>query len=245
MYKVKAAEAGPARVKTPFDRRKPSMRSSFWAAIVGFGCIAVAGCTTQTAAPLTADEAMVLLRSGRPVLTCRDACLASWRESQPQAQRLAEVGNWRDLAILVERVGYQDDLSLYYLGRAAEGLGYDPAAASFYRQSMQISGTSLSCLNLSKQCGGAFLPRDASLRLAAIDNALKRPSVRRPAHPSTAPPATPAAPEATPTSAETEAPTALAPAALAPAAPVPGAAPQNPPSDTTEFIEPPPAPAPR
>jgi len=216
------------------------MRSLFWAAIVGLACIAVAGCATQTTAPLSADEAMVLLRSGRPVLTCRDACLASWRESQPQAQRLAEAGNWRELAILVERVGYQDDLSLYYLGRAAEGLGYDPAAASFYRQSMQISGTSLSCLNSSKQCGGVFLPRDASLRLAAIDNALRRPSVRRPARPSTTSPATPAAPEATPTSAETE-----APAVPAPIAPVPGAAPQNPPADTTEFIEPPPAPAPR
>jgi hypothetical protein len=207
------------------------MRSSFWAAIVGLACIAVAGCTSQTAAPLSADEAMVLLRSGRPVLTCRDACLASWRESQPQAQRLADAGNWRELAILVERVGYQDDLSLYYLGRAAEGLGYDSAAASFYRQSMQISGTSLSCLNSSKQCGGVFLPRDASLRLAAIDNALRRPSVRRPARPSTASPATPAAPEATP--------------APAPIAPVPAAAPQNPPADTTEFIEPPAAPAPR
>ena len=211
------------------------MRSSFWAAIAGLACIAVAGCASQTAAPLSADEAMVLLRSGRPVLTCREACLASWRESEPQAQRLAEAGNWRELAILVERVGYQDDLTLYYLGRAAEGLGYDTAAASFYRQSMQISGTSLSCLNMSKQCAGVFLPRDASLRLAAIDNALRRPSVRRPARPSTASPATPAAPEATPTSAETE----------APAAPAPAAAPQNPPADTTEYIEPPPAPAPR
>ena len=28
------------------------------------------------------------------------------------------------LAALVMRIGYQDDLSLYYLGRAAEGMGY-------------------------------------------------------------------------------------------------------------------------
>ena len=222
------------------------MRSAFFAITIGLACIAVAGCATQTP-PLSADEAMVLLRSGRPVLTCREACLASWRESQPQAQRLAETGNWRELAILVERIGYQDDLTLYYLGRAAEGLGYDAAAASFYRQSMQISGTSLSCLFLSKQCGGVSLPREASLRLAAIDNALRRPSVRRPARPSTASPAAPNAPEtapaaseATPTSAETE-----APAIPVPVAPVPGAAPTNPPADTTEFIEPPPAPAPR
>jgi hypothetical protein len=213
------------------------MRSSFWAAIVGLVCVAVAGCTTQTGTPLSAEDAMVLLRSGRPVLSCRDACLASWRESQPQAQRLAEAGNWRELAILVERVGYQDDLTLYYLGRAAEGLGYYPAAASFYRQSMQFSGTSASCLNLSKLCGGVSLPHDASLRLAAIDRELNRPAVRRPAHPSTAAPATPATPEATPASAETGMPAAPVPA--------PSAAPPNPPADTTEFIEPPPAAPPR
>jgi hypothetical protein len=219
------------------------MRNWFGASAAGLACIAMAGCASQQA-PLTEDEAMALLRSGRPVLTCRDACLATWRQYQPQAERLAAAGQWRNLAVLVERVGYQDDLSLYYLGRAAEGLDYSPAAASFYRQSLQLSSTSASCTDLSKLCGGVVLPREASLRLAAIDRALGQPGTRRPARPPTASPAAPVASEALPTPVETAAPVAIVP----PSATAPPSAttiPQSAPADTTDYIEPPPAPTPR
>jgi hypothetical protein len=213
------------------------MRSRYGASAVGLACIAIAGCASQQA-PLTEDEAMTLLRSGRPVLTCRDACLASWRQYQPQAERLAAAGQWRDLAVLVERVGYQDDLSLYYLGRAAEGLDYGPAAASFYRQSLQLSGTSASCTDLSKLCGGVVLPHEASLRLAAIDRALGPPGARRPARPPAASPTAPVASEALPIPVETAAPVAATPPSAV-------AVPESPPADTTDYIEPPPAPTPR
>ena len=44
------------------------------------------------------------------------------------------------------RIGYEDDLTLYYLGNAAEGTGYPGAAASYYRQSVRFSGSSAACL---------------------------------------------------------------------------------------------------
>lgn len=100
--------------------------------------------------------------------------MAAWQAVQPQGAQLAAARHWADLAALVLRVGYEDDLSLYYLGNAAEGTGYPGAAASYYRQSVRLSQTSAACLRLSRLCGGLALPRAASLRLAVIDRELSR-----------------------------------------------------------------------
>ena len=136
--------------------------------LVGLACLAPAGCAERlgTATPA---ESSALMRAGRPVLNCREACLAEWQRAQPQAAQLDAAGRSEELGALVVRIGYQDDLSLYYLGRAAEGMGYRAAAASYYRQSMQLSGTSISCRYLSRQCGGVALPSAAALRLAAVE----------------------------------------------------------------------------
>ena len=50
-----------------------------------------------------------------------------------------------------------------------ELLGYRTAAASYYRQSAQLSPTANSCQRLSRLCGGVNLPRTAFLRAAAIE----------------------------------------------------------------------------
>src|SRR4029077_19728509 len=117
-------------------------------------------------------ELLALMQTGRPVLNCREACLAQRRLAQPQMGELDAGGRSEELALLVMRIGYQDDLSLYYLGRAAEGMGYRSAAASYYRQSLQLSGTSISCRYLSRQCGGVALPTTAAARLAAVERML-------------------------------------------------------------------------
>lgn len=149
------------------------MRVRHYAGLVGLGCLVLAGCAAQPAA-VTPAEAVAQLRTGRPLLTCREACLVAWQRAEPQAVQLAVGARWADLAALALRIGYQDDLSLYYLGRAAEGLGYPRAAASYYRQSSALSGTSISCRNLSRMCGGMIFPRAALLRLAALERNLKR-----------------------------------------------------------------------
>ena len=175
------------------------MRRSFWSTLLLFGGLFLSGCATQQAAApvqMTEAQAIALLRTGQPVLRCREACLTAWRQVQPQAAQYAAERRWRPLAVLVLNTGYQDDLTLYYLGRAAEGLGFPVAAGSFYQQSLQLSGTSVSCANSSRQCGGVALPQETSLRLAAIHREFARPPRRRTGPPREgAPPQEPSASE--------------------------------------------------
>jgi hypothetical protein len=146
-------------------------------ALIGSVCLSLAGCAAQ-APQLRSEEVLAQLRSGRASPSCREACLNDWRREQPQAAQLDAAGRGQDLAMLVLRVGYQDDLSLYYLGRAAEGMGYRSAAASYYRQSVRLSATAESCQYLSRLCGGVSLPRAALSRAAALDRELMRHRAR-------------------------------------------------------------------
>lgn len=201
------------------------------AILAATGALVLTGCADQRAA-LDPAQVMAQLASGARLVSCREPCLAGWRQAQPQAAQLDAARRWPELAATVLRVGYEDDLSLYYLGRAAEGIGYPGAAASYYRQSVRLAGTPASCRSLSRLCGGVVLPRAAGVRLAAIERELGASRGRR------AGPSRPAAPAS-----ETAAPpanTAEAPPTAAPAQP---AAPAPPPASPTasEFIEPPPA----
>jgi hypothetical protein len=117
-------------------------------------------------------ELLAILQLGRPVLDCRDACLSEWKRVQPRAAQLDAKAQWGELAVLVMRSGYQDDLSLYYLGKAAEGLGFYAAASNYYRQSKVLSGTSIACANLSRMCGDVSLPSSSIERLAAAERML-------------------------------------------------------------------------
>ena len=162
------------------------MRNWHMRGLVGLGCLVLAGCA-ERAAPVSQSEALSLLRTGRPLLSCREACLDEWRRSQTQVAQLDATAHWPDLAALVLRIGYQDDLSLYYLGRAAEGMGYLGAATSYYQQSTHLAGTSISCERFSRLCGGVALPNAASLRLAAVERELKRRTRQPPRMPATVP----------------------------------------------------------
>jgi len=183
--------------------------------------MALVGCTERSDT-LRPAETLAQLQAGRALVTCREPCLTTWRDAQPQAAQLDAGARWQDLAMLLARTGYQDDLSLFYLGRAAEGLGYREAAAGYYRQSAQLSGSAISCQSLSRLCGGVALPRAAALRLAAIERELNRPRPRRTEQAPQAPEAPASAP------AEVEAP-----------APTPAPRPNGP--APSEYIEPPPA----
>jgi hypothetical protein len=50
-----------------------------------------------------------------------------------------------ELALLVMQIGYMDDLTYYYLGRAGESLGYMQAAQRYYGIAERISVTQMSC----------------------------------------------------------------------------------------------------
>jgi hypothetical protein len=202
------------------------MRKWYQRGLVAASCLALFGCA-ERADTVKPAETLAQLRAGRPLLSCHDPCLVEWRRVQPEAAQLDAAARWQDLALLLARTGYQDDLSLYYLGRAAEGLAAREAAASYYRQSTRVSGTASSCQSLSRLCGGVTLPRAAALRVAAIDRDLNR---ARPRRTETAPPG-PVAPEPGPVEVAAPAP--------APPPPSPIMRPVGPPA--SEYIEPPPA----
>jgi hypothetical protein len=197
------------------------MHKWYYGGLMTLICLALVGCAERLDSAKPA-EAMAQLQAGRTILGCREFCLPAWRRVQPQAAQLVAGARWQDLALLVMRIAYQDDLSLYYLGRAAEGLGYQAAAAGYYRQSTQVSGTPASCQNLSRLCAGVALPRTAALRAAAVERELNRARPRR-AGPAPPGPETPAG----------------ALEDLAAPAPSPVASPAGP--APSEYIEPPPA----
>ena len=215
--------------------RKWYYRGLIGRVLIGLACLVPAGCADQRAT-ITPAQSLALLPTGRPVLSCREACLAEWQRAQPQAAQLDAGRRSQELAALVMRVGYQDDLSLYYLGRAAEGMGYRAAAASYYRQSTQLSGTSISCQYLSRQCGGVALPGASLSRVAAIERMVSSPRPRRtgPAAQVPAAPGAPAAPEATSGEVAEPPPSPVPPPAARPVPRPAGPAP-------FEYIEPPPA----
>ena len=216
---------------------------------VAMVCLAIVGCAQQ-APTITPADAVAQVQTGRALLTCRDACLTEWRRLQPQAAQLEAAARWPQLAATVLQAGYEDDLSLYYLGRVAEGLGYTAAAASYYRQSLRLSGTSASCQNLSRMCGGVDPPRAAGARLASIERQVYAPRRRPTPGPARlGTPAEPAGEAASPgplgtappwEAAATPAMTASPPPPPAPPTPAPTPAPARAPA-ASEFIEPPPA----
>jgi hypothetical protein len=154
-----------------------------FAAMVG---LMLTGCAQQKPA-VDPAAAVTELRTGAPLLRCRADCVADWRRAQPRAAQLEAAGRWSELAALVITVNYQDDLTLYYLARAAEELGYPAAAASYYRQSTYISGTSLSCRYESGVCGGVVLPDVALARIEATESEAERSRPHRPRHPGAKP----------------------------------------------------------
>jgi hypothetical protein len=220
-----------------------AMRECLRGSVLGLLSLILANCaggggTEGRLAHSEKPELLGLLQLGRPVLDCREACLDEWKRIQPKAMQYDAGAQWSDLAVLVMRSGYQDDLSLYYLGRAAEGMKFYAAAASYYQQSLRLSGTSISCAYLSRLCGGVTLPNSASERLALAEHMLvpRKAPPRRPL----ANPSLPSA-ESMPTAAQAEPTVEAAPMPPIVAAPV--IAPQTvSPKDASEYIEPPPAP---
>ena len=176
-------------------------------------------------------ELLARLQLGQPVLDCRDRCLNAWIRVEPTAMQLDAAAKWDDLAVLVIRSGYQDDLSLYYLGRAAEGRKFYAAAAAYYRQSAQLSGTSVSCANLSHLCGGATLPKSTYERLAAVGRYLVSPR-KRSRQPETA--------SRLPATVTTEEPAAAVDPTQNATPEPPAAAGDTDTTDASEYIEPPP-----
>jgi len=115
------------------------------------------------------DELIRRLQAGEPMLDCRLACLDAWQANRATALVLNETRRWRELAVMVMQTGYTDDLTYFYLGRAAEGLGYREAAKTYYQISARLSAAGLTCIKENPDlCNGQRLPAAAEARLAEL-----------------------------------------------------------------------------
>jgi hypothetical protein len=168
-------------------------------------------------------------------------------DAEPAERVLEATGRWQELALFVMQIGFMDDLTYYYLGRAAQELGYLQAAQRYYRIAERLSVTELACGNRPHNiCNGHVFPDQlyphlevVEARLAAIsapseapDQTRTRRVVRRQVpQASTSRSAPPTGQGATPASAAGSSP--------APSSgfvePAPAAA-----SSSTDFFEPPP-----
>jgi hypothetical protein len=171
----------------------------------------VVGCTMKNASVPPA-QLMSELQSGQPMLDCRVDCGLAWANNRQNAAVLDATGRWQELALIVMQVGYMDDLTYYYLGHAAENLGYLQSAEKYYRIAEQIAVTNMSChqgevdaeANLGipvNECAGYVFPDALYSHLEVVESRLaalsapseptqphhaKRRVAKRPATPTTA-----------------------------------------------------------
>jgi hypothetical protein len=132
------------------------------------------------------------------VLECGAPCHDAWRTNRSTALVMNEARQWRDLAILVMQIGYINDLTYYYLGRAAEGLGFGDAAKTYYQTSLRLTSAGITCMaDGAEYCNGQVFPAAAQTELAELTapppTPPRRASKTHLAHHQRRPPAKPSA----------------------------------------------------
>ncbi len=107
------------------------------------------------------NPAFEAFRNGEAVLHCAH-CALGFGNRLERLRALYEQKDWESLAREVLEVGYIQDISWFYLGAAAEGLGL-PHARQYYRQAVNLAtDKDTHCKGVfTDQCNGIDLPRQA------------------------------------------------------------------------------------
>lgn len=135
----------------------------------------------NTYVPPTALEPLALVspayeqfKRGEARLPC-DRCALGFSNRLQEIRRLHGAGHWEQLARAVLDVGYAQDISWYYLGAAAAGLGLTGPARAYFERAVHLAGDREShCANgLMDLCADVPLPdaaRQALRRLPPADS---------------------------------------------------------------------------
>lgn len=78
-------------------------------------------------------------QNGALELTCTSECSAPFLLKQGALKEAHDNKNWRVLALDAIKVGYRFDLSYYYLGKAAQGLGFNSSAKKYFEEAVKLS----------------------------------------------------------------------------------------------------------
>ncbi|SEM72036.1 hypothetical protein SAMN04489760_13831 [Syntrophus gentianae] len=117
------------------------------------------------------------LEEGKPNLDCDTlACDLCWMENLDGMILLYNSSEWVKLAESVMKIGYGKDLAYYFLGQAAEGMGYNEAALKYYNQGVAAFSDSRKlhhCRESGGGCGGLDLAQAFPQRIAAVKASMK------------------------------------------------------------------------
>lgn len=134
-----------------------------------------AGCATKyvTVTPEIHSQMMEDLKAGNLTLDCGVQCLLSWNQALPNLAALDTAENWQELAVGVMKIGYRQDLAYYYLGQAAQGLGYHEAAIKYYRYAGALANDPDPTVRCGQDsCEGVNLAVSLPVLIQASQNAL-------------------------------------------------------------------------
>lgn len=149
--------------------------------VLFFSAIALSGCATPLP-PLPPDqEALYVgqLTHGQTALSCTSLpCSEGFVGHFSDFQNLYASQAWEALGVMVARLNYGSDLSYFYLGVAAQGLGANEAAIHYYQAAVSIStspqtGDQCHSGNIDL-CNGVALPNDAYARIQVVQAAIDR-----------------------------------------------------------------------
>jgi len=121
-------------------------REMWRAALCTVIVLAVSSCAPKfnTVPPDLRAQMLRDLSEGKPNLDCGIDCYWSFSHNSDTLSMLHNAGQWQELAVRTMQIGHQNDAAYYYLGRAAEGLGYLRAAETYYQYSAALYSDSSS-----------------------------------------------------------------------------------------------------
>jgi len=131
--------------------------------VLSLGSVAAQGTRFNSDSRFT-EEQNKSLETGNARLTCNLLCAFSYGLAARKLIKLHDTENWDELIFEVINLGYEKNLTYYYLGRAFEGKGNLVAAENYYKLGL---GTSQKCSD--GRCEGLVFPDVISSRLLNLN----------------------------------------------------------------------------
>ncbi len=131
-------------------------------------CILI-GCASQglkTSAGSNAKDWYSTFINGDGRLTCQLACSGSYGGNKRILKAYYDAQVWLDLSREVSEIGYAYDQAYFYLGRSAEGLGFNAAARTYYALALAYP---MKC-NSRANCDDLDISSEIKIRLNILDS---------------------------------------------------------------------------
>jgi hypothetical protein len=138
--------------------------------LIIIGIVFLSGCG-MTPVKHTDPNFIDNLREGRVTLS-GGGCSFTWGANNQAILSNLAGERWHDLANLIKSLECSQDSAYYFLGRSAEGMGFNDAARKYYNISInnsKVGNHLFSCASVFKyNCWGFKFPQDPEARLAQL-----------------------------------------------------------------------------